>query len=169
MEKITTLEMEIKVADFFCFQRNLIVPGISWGLQMHECDLLVLTPANYAWEVEIKISKADLVKDRSKTHGHYDLRISRLYFAIPEYLQPEIKHIPERAGILIVKTGKRRCVMLRKPKKSRAPYKFTEQERLKMAELGAMRLWGLKRKIRFLNIKNEKHGQPGTQMPSRFW
>ena len=46
--------------NFFNYRANLIVPNISWGLGLHECDLLVLTSSGYATEIEIKVSKADL-------------------------------------------------------------------------------------------------------------
>ena len=150
--------MEIALARHFDFRKNLIVPNISWGLflnqrVMHECDLMVLTNSNYLWEVEIKISKSDLVADKKKRHGHHNPNIKRLYFAIPEYLENCIEHIPERAGIILV--AKRTRVLCREIKKPRIDigYQLTEKEKLKVAMLGAMRIWGLKNKVVKLHSK----------------
>ena len=102
LTKITTAEMECCVASFLNYRSNLIVPNVSWGMALHECDLLVITKAGYAWEVEIKVTKADLKKDSEKWHGHRSSRIKHLFFAIPTYLQDAIEYIPERAGIITV-------------------------------------------------------------------
>jgi len=144
-KRLTTMEMEIALAHSLDFRKNLIVPNISWGMNMHECDLLVLTKAGYAWEVEIKITKADLVKDKDKRHGHHHPKIKRLYFAIPDYLTPHIKHIPERAGIITV-DWYHRCKTIREPQQN-SGYKFSEAERYNIARLGAMRIWTLKKRI----------------------
>ena len=150
--KITTTEMEITLASYFDYRKNLVVPNISWGLRLnnkplHECDLLILTNAGYLWEVEIKISKADLLADKKKYHGHYHPAIRKLYFAIPEYLALEVEHIPQRAGIIIVETSLNHwCNTIRDPVVNEG-YKLEDHEKFKMAKLGAMRIWGLKSKL----------------------
>lgn len=138
--------MEVALANHINPRANLIVPNVHWGLFIHECDILVITKAGYAWEVEIKVTKADLLNDKKKKHGHKDHRIKNLYFAIPHYLKEHIDHIPERAGIIIVNERKR-CKVVRKPKSNKNPYKFSEKERYQVARLGAMRMWTLKRNI----------------------
>ena len=147
-KKLKASDIEIAVAEYLNVRTNLIVPNISWGMFLHECDLLVLTPAGFAWEVEIKISRADLIKDKEKRHGHHNNKIKSLYFAIPDYLEYCIEHIPERAGVISV-NDKLRCKTLRRPISVKCPYRFTMQERYKVARLGSMRIWGLKRKIRY--------------------
>lgn len=151
---ITTLEMEIALADYFGIRQNLIVPNVSWGMGIHECDLFVLTQAGYGREVEIKISKSDLIKDKNKNHGHFSSKIKFLDFAIPDYLQEYIDEIPDRAGIIIVDSNKewRRCKRIRKPVLN-SRYKYTDGERLQLAKLGTMRIWGLKKTI--ASHKNE--------------
>ena len=147
MDKITTPEMEIALSLYFNRRTNLIVPNISWGFFNHECDLIVLTPAGYAWEIEIKVSRQDLIADKKKRHNHNDHRIKYLYFAIPEYLEKDIEHIPERAGIIIVYNTERyghRCRVIRPPTAIANPYKFTDKDRYKIARLGALRIWTLK-------------------------
>jgi hypothetical protein len=146
-----SIEIEIAVSKFFNYRQNIIVPNISWGLGIHECDLLILTKTGYVWEVEIKVCKYDLKNDRKKSHNHYSEKIKRLYFAIPYDLINEIKYIPDRAGIVIVKRdtvfGVRRCEVIRYPKDNINAIKLNIDDRMKIAHLGTMRIWGLKRKI----------------------
>jgi len=154
-DKITTLEIEARLAGHFNYRQNLIVPNISWGMNIHECDLLIVTKSGYATEVEIKISKGDLKKDAEKKHNHEDRynRIRRLYFAIPESLTDCIEFIPERAGIIVLSRGKNYgedylyCRVLREARVNNTCKKFTDEERFNVARLGTMRIWGLKRKI----------------------
>jgi len=173
---MTTLEMEIALAAHFNARQNLIVPGIHWGFFIHEMDLLVLTKAGYAYEVEIKVSKADLIKDKEKRHGHRDTqgRIKYLYFAIPVKLQPFIEHIPERAGIITVNKSMGRfgrygrdgyetyeteiypCNILRQPE-TLSKYKFSDKERYDVARLGTMRIWPMKEKL--LKLTKPNHAE----------
>lgn len=146
--KLKSLDIELAVASYLNPRQNLIVPNVHWGLFMHECDLLVVTKAGYCWEVEIKISKADLVRDKDKKHNHFDHRIKDLYFAMPDYLAEFADdHVPPRAGIILVDQRKI-CRTVRRPKSSNSPYKFSTLEKYQVARLGALRIWGLKRKIR---------------------
>lgn len=147
------LEIEIALSSFLNVRQNLIVPNISWGMSvnntiLHECDLLLCTKSGYLWEIEIKTSKADLIADKKKIHGHYNPNIKRLYFAIPEFLLKNIEHMPERAGIITVNKRDEYvfCKVNRKAK-DQTGYKLTDKERLKMAKLGCMRIWNLKKKI----------------------
>lgn len=152
MPKITTAEMECLVARFLNFRVNLIVPNVTWGMGVHECDLLVATKAGYLWEVEIKVSKADLKKDAEKRHGHRSDKIKHLYFAIPTYLQDCIEHIPTHAGIIVVEPYTKEKVWgrvrkLREAETNRAARPIPESARYTLARLGAMRIWGLKDRV----------------------
>lgn len=152
--------MEVELARFLNYRVNIIVPNVSWGMFSHECDLIRLTPAGYCSEIEIKVSLYDLKKDKHKFHNHVDgngygrNKIKYLYFAIPEYLERHIEYIPERAGILIVYEVVKdwlpkpilRVKEIRSPKKQ-SNYKFSVKERLRLLELMAMRIWGLKKKL----------------------
>jgi hypothetical protein len=153
-EKITCLDMELAVSEHFGCRANLIVPNVCWGMNIHECDLLILRPSGCAVEVEIKISHADLLRDMSKCHAHLDPRIKFLYFAIPKKLECDINLIPPRAGILVCNPHAdywfERVKVVREPKKN-GDYKFTEEERYALARLGTMRIWTLKEKIQKLN------------------
>ncbi len=152
--QITTPEMEIAIANHFGFRKNLIVPNVKWGLRlngkpMHECDLLILTKNRYIWEVEIKVSKADLIADKKKAHGHISSNVKRLYFALPHYIEDYIQHIPDRAGVILVNKPRTRlsCEVVR-PAKNEKGYQLSDKEVLKMAMLGAMRIWNLKQKLK---------------------
>lgn len=142
---MTSTDIEVAVARYLNPRTNLIVPNISWGLDLHECDLLVVTKSGCAWEIEIKVSKYDLIKDKSKPHKHDSHKIKYLYFAIPESLLEHKEHIPERAGIIVVykKDLTTRCETVRQPQ-SHSNYKFTDSERYAVARLGSMRIWDLK-------------------------
>lgn len=153
-----TLDMEIAVSNYFNIRQNLIVPNVSWGMFSHEVDLCILSPAGYATEVEIKISRSDLIKDKEKKHDHRSTKIKYLYFAIPEHLEKDIEHIPERAGILIVRYSEPRtlyghvhlggfsCLKAREPQ-IYVKYKWADHERNSLMRLGAMRIWNLKTKL----------------------
>ena len=160
--KITTPEMEIALAHYFGYRTNLIVPNVCWGMNIHECDLLIVTAAGYCWECEIKISRHDLKNDEKKRHGHLDNRIKRLYFALPDYLgTPEnIAMVPPRAGVILVQLQKDIayspcCSLVRKPEEFRLAKKLSDTDRYKVARLGAMRIWRLKQKLQSQVIGNK--------------
>lgn len=147
--KLTALDIEIAIAECYGIRAHLIIPNVSWGLWLgHECDLLLLTNSGYAWEFEIKVSKQDLIRDKFKGHNHFSPKIKYLYFAIPEHLENEIEHIPERAGIIVVTKENEDyyCNVIRRPTKN-CDYKFSDSERCELARLGALRIWGLKKKL----------------------
>lgn len=136
------------LANFFDWRRNIIVPNVSWGLGVHECDLLIVTPnGGYATEVEIKISKADLMKDKEKDHGHISDKIKYFYFAVPEELKHLVTEIPERAGMIIMRSGGY-CEVIREATVNKNARALTQEELKHVAHLGCMRIWGLKEKIK---------------------
>lgn len=145
-KKLKIIDIEIAVAGYLDAIVNLIVPNISWSLSLHECDLLVITPAGFAWEIEIKTTKQDLIRDKKKRHGHINGKIKGLYFAMPDYLKSCVEHVPVQAGIILVDEHLQ-CITHRKPKPKKLPYRFNEAERYKVARLGSIRIWGLKRKL----------------------
>lgn len=149
--------MECVLASWLGYRQNLIVPNVYWGLSgLHECDLLVVSKAGYLTEIEIKISRADLRADKKKWHNHESLRIKRLFFALPDYLEHCIHMVPERAGIILVRPNENvpgeypyhpRCKEIRAAKRQKAACKITDSDRYKIARLGALRIWDLKRKL----------------------
>jgi hypothetical protein len=144
-QKITTREIEIAVARYFNPRVNLVVPNVSWGLALHECDLLVLTASQYLYEVEIKTTKSDLKADLKKRHGHNSRKIKKLYFAIPDYLLDCEDLIPERAGILTIWKNKYDSLFCSKHREAsiNSNYKCSDRECFEFARLGALRIFGL--------------------------
>lgn len=159
MEKITTLDMEIRLMSYFGIRRNIVVPNVSWGLSLHECDLLVLTPSDCLTEVEIKISKSDLIADKKKHHNHYNNKISRLYFAITADMIDCIDLIPSRAGILVASNEQQRLPntkdrewfsgirKIREAELNKLAIKMDKDIRYDLCRLGTMRILGLKKEI----------------------
>jgi len=147
----TTKEMEIALCRHFNNEfSNLIIPNVSYGIELHECDLLVLTKSGYANEIEIKISLADLKKDIEKKHGHNSDKIRCLYFAIPSSLAKHFCLIPERAGIIVV-NSQGECFLIQKPKVNKSR-KFSDNEKYKFARLALIRFWKMKEEILSLKI-----------------
>jgi hypothetical protein len=168
--------MEDAIARLFNPRLCVIVPNVSWGFNgLHECDVLIVKKSGYAVEVEIKRSRADLVKDFKKRHGHSDTRIQKLYYAMPEtMIEKCIALVPDGCGVISVsrsepatrrywngsnyiEIGQRYvCAHIeREPKWERSQTrKLTVDEQLLVARLGTLRIWTLKRKI----IAMQKHG-----------
>lgn len=150
IKKLTTLDMEIALIKHFNPRQNLPITNVSWGMFNHECDLFILTSSGYGYEIEIKVSRSDLIKDKDKAHGHIDSRIKYLYFAVPYYLEKDVEHIPNHAGILIVSDENKvypAVKIIRKPEQ-KGNYKFSIDEQYQLARLGALRILGLKQKIK---------------------
>jgi len=165
-KKITTIEIECEIAKYFGVRTNIIVPNISYGLSgMHECDIFIIKKSGFAVEVEIKISKSDLLADFKKEHNHIDRknRIVEFYYAMPYELYEKVKDlIPEGAGIItceweyspyymkwsLVTRTQRAATRI---KGARA---LTIEEQFKVAKLGTMRIFGLKEKIIKLGQKS---------------
>ena len=133
--------------EYFGIRQKLIVPNISWGMNgLHECDILVLSRAGYATEIEIKISKADLLKDKEKRHGHNSNDIANFYFCVPEKLKDvALKNIPYRAGLMIA--SKNGAWVIKYCQRNKGAKKWDEQDRYQLARLGTMRILGLKKKL----------------------
>jgi len=147
------LDIEVEVAKHFNPRINLIIPNIWWGLGFtHELDMLIVTPARCAYEVEIKVSKQDLLVDKQKKHCHEDRRIRELYFAVPEKLKDiALQEIPERAGLFIVNLNSdkwyKRFDIVKRPKLNKHADKITDVEMIKLYHLASMRIWTLKTKL----------------------
>ena len=139
------LEMELALAKHFNYRMHTVITNVSWGFNIHECDVLVLSASGYLTEIEIKTSKADLIKDKEKKHQHISSKIKALYFAIPEGNREWIEHIPERAGVIEV-VSRYRCRVVRKPVLNKVD-PLPEHEQQKLLRLAYLRTWTLKRNI----------------------
>jgi hypothetical protein len=157
-----TIEMELAIMRYLDFRKNIIVPNVSWGFGIHECDILSISKSGYATEVEIKVSKSDLKKDKDKRHKHYDVRerIKYLYFALPKELENCLEYVPERAGVIIVhkkENGYLQCEKIRDAQLNKDCRKLDDAEILMITRLGTIRLYGLKTKI--LKLQNKLKGE----------
>lgn len=152
---IKTPEMELALASWFDYRVNLIVPNVHWGRNMHECDLLMISKAGYATEIEIKISRADLRRDMKKWHRHHGgHQIKYLYFAMPAELEASAELVPAHAGIILIRSDEGldyerapRCRQLRPAVVNKGANKMSDRDQYKVARLGALRIWNLKRKL----------------------
>lgn len=154
MDKITTPELEQAVVRLLNPRLNAIVPNVSWGLGLrHECDLLVLDDKNRFTEVELKVSKADLKKDFHKPHGHCCDFISRLVYAVPDYLLDDARElVPKQCGIIVARKQQQyrygvdepiefwEATWVRIPK--HVPYRRPDEKKInKFLRLGTIRIW----------------------------
>jgi len=165
----TASEIEYRVAKYFDPRRNIIVPNVWWGWGLnHECDLVVLTKSGYAYEVEIKVSKSDLRADLKKRWGHSSKRLRRLYFAVPEKLEScALELVPKSAGILKIQqtdTGRwpypGNVSKVREAQINLEARRLNPEEELKLAALGTMRIWTLKRAYSSLWERYENECNP---------
>ena len=160
MGKWLACEIEEAVFRYFDPRRNIIVPNVWCGLGFgHEIDVLVCSKNKYCTEVEIKVSLSDLKADIKKPHGHYDERLRRLYFAVPKILEKaSLELIPDRAGLLVVERLENGTKIptaikqVRGAKINKYAKPLTEQEYIKLLQLGCMRLHHCaKNKIKCMN------------------
>lgn len=172
--KVTTLQMEIALMQFFGITKNIIVPNITHmsGLVGFESDLLVLSKSGYATCVEIKVSKGDLRNDLKKDHiknlgcnwrsyngnngkNFYYKNLKYFIYAVPDYLGEEaLKQIPDFCGLLVGKTyeheGRTLISFFNNKGKGASKIfntKWTVDMQLKLATLGTMRILKYKRKL----------------------
>ncbi len=167
--RMTAQDIEIAVARHFNHRVNLIVPNVHWGWNLrHEADMIIVRQSGYCDEIEIKVTLADIKADAKKHWSHWESRkIARVWFAVPHWLA-ESQYIPKEAGVLSVMRGKSvktqgglykfmpitetdttftDVVTVLRPAKLRdrnTREKIGDKDRLKLAELGAMRIWSLK-------------------------
>lgn len=151
--------LEYLIAEYMNPRVNLIVPNVSWGLRglRHECDLLCVSPAGYATEVELKISRSDIKADMGKMHGHRSKLIRRFFFGVPVALV-DCEYLPLDAGIIAVdfNRGRHGVKIVRPPRVNKDSRKLTPAEIDKIRHLGCMRIWGLKKKIFAMELNRRK-------------
>lgn len=136
----TAKEIEQAVARFFNARMNLPVARIKDGLGIHECDVLILTKAGYGIEVEIKVSKQDILNEQKKKHNHHSDKIKKLYFAIPKKLQKYMDSIPHKAGVITVAEGGY-CRIERVAEVNEDAKPWSPSDIYQHARLGALRYW----------------------------
>lgn len=147
-----TCVLEQRVVRFFRPRQNIVIPNVSWGFLSHEADMLVVTAAGCLYEVELKVSRADLLRDllKRKWKSKFDSKsfIKYMYFAVPKNLvYLAFKVVPEYCGIIDGGDESNSCAWEVRSPKQLSSYKVGDAERLQLYRLGALRVWGLKAKI----------------------
>ena len=163
-----TAEMEIAIMNYLNIRVNIVVPNVSWALLDYEADIVSLTKAGYATEIEIKVSKSDLLADLKKKHQHNSDLFKYLYYAVPQDLADcALEVIPKRAGLLTVKRNEKRWYgqfydgrefivdMKRQPKVNACCKKWDERKMFELTRLGCMRIYALKKKLVMANQKED--------------
>ena len=138
-------DIELRIVKYFNPRVNVIVPNVYWGLGLnYEMDMAVITKARYLYEIEIKITAADIKADLKKRNQHSSKLAKLLYFAVPEELQDN-PHIPARAGIISIGkyTGVTKC-----PETNKLARKLNDREYMEIMRLGCMRIWTLKERLK---------------------
>jgi hypothetical protein len=155
----------------FNFRRFILVPNVSWGLLPWEADLLALSSSDYLYEIEIKISIADLKRDQKKRKWgrFFDSHnmIRAMWYAMPRKVwehKDAAEALPAEAGVIVVEQEeythrsygdwssgkstfseikKTRTVsrVIREAKRNNTARKLTRGEAYQLARLGAMRQW----------------------------
>lgn len=157
--KWRSYEVELAVTSLFNIRQNLIIPNVSWGFAIHECDLLIVRSSGYVLEVEIKVSLADLKNDFKKGHGHIDRqnRLKEFYYALPNILiekgKPIIESHNKGAGIISCRYDSEyswqpyRALMIKPALTNKDARKLDIKERYQLARLGTLRLWNAKQAL----------------------
>jgi hypothetical protein len=146
---IEEVEFAIASSELFDLRRNLVIPNVSWGFLTHEADLLVMTKHGYLTEIEIKRSFADFKADFKKKVQHRDCKVSKLYYAVPKGIVNKCKPLLEdvKCGLIYYTEDKEVVPVWDSPFTTPIRYKLALEEKLKLAELGCMRVWRLKEKL----------------------
>lgn len=153
---MTERTLQRAVASLFNWQRNIIVPNVGYGMNIHECDLLIVTKSGYATEVECKVTVADMKADLKKPHGHRSGKIKRLFYAFPVAIEEKCTVlVPEGAGIIVLVAGGWAEVRRSAPV-NRSARCFSPDEMLHLAHLGTMRIWEMMRVLDNVNAEMER-------------
>lgn len=143
-------------------RRYLVLPNAYYGMGFsYEMDLLIITwTGRIGYEVEIKISLADLKRDLSKSKfeaskytgkNRLSGRVAGMWYAMPiQVWEKGAEYVPADAGVIVI--GERElsargktwsaphASVIRKPARKKQLYKWKDQELAKMTHLLSMRL-----------------------------
>ena len=155
---LSITQVELGLAKYFDLRKNIIVTNVSWGMLLHEADLLILSKSGYLTEVEIKRSWSDFLADFKKTHTHDDPKISWHYYAVPESIvdrcKEKLAEVDNRRkwGLISYADWNGECMPTMVMRPSNHGYHSSDkrlyiEEQLQLARLGAMRVWNQKQKL----------------------
>lgn len=161
---------QLLMQEIFPARKWLGVRNVSWGFEGlgYEIDLVVVSSSDYAYEIEIKVSLADLRRDLKKDkhkrppptgRGHLPLfdgaqkppLFRGMYYAMPLTVWEKVKDdppLPMGAGVIVIQPRHRwqeidgawMAEKLSDPTMSPAA-KLSLEQKFALARLGALRQW----------------------------
>ena len=129
------------------YRKMVVVPNVSWGLGfLYEIDLLAVSESGCAHEIEIKTTRADLLRDSKKRHNHDSKRTKFLWFAGPMDMRDSFTEILDPGiGIILVNPDARNTramlEIVRNARRRTDARAFTLTELYRLGRLGTMRYW----------------------------
>ncbi len=162
---LTIEQIQCAVADVFGVRTNIIVPNVSWGFfATHEADMVVINKSGYLIEVEIKRSWEDFKKDFQKTTTHDEGKVQWKFFAVPASLKEKVLEylaVNQRNDWGVIIYYEDGSAWYEKyPNRYGNPNpknKLFLEEKLAIARLGCMRIWGLKKKLTDNSTRNKNN------------
>ena len=173
---MTIMEILLVLSLRHNLRQEILVPNVSWGLvSWGECDLLAVSKAGYITEYEIKTTMSDFKREWGKNRwigrpgtpdDNYYFRAFRkmvksYYIVVPEKLAEKVRPlIPEFAGAGLLSIDQdvngfgapyKKCTEVQPARINRKAEKLSDEQRIRMGHLAAMRYWSLVRK------KNSDH------------
>lgn len=133
-------------------RQNLCVPNVSWGAGIdYEADLVVVTKAGYATEYEIKRSWTDFLADFKKKEGaHKAPWVYRFAYVVPDSIIDKVLlFFQKRGGEVPAVIGYTEDLQIKKYGgfyEVKGGRKMFLEEQLKIARLGTLRYWNLRKK-----------------------
>lgn len=139
-------------------RQNLCVPNVSFGMNIeYEADLVVVTKSGYATEYEIKRSWTDFLADFKKNNcAHKAPWVYKFFYVVPLSIKDKVlsyldnlfeeKKITNIPAVLCYSEDKQISLFGGCHYVSGGRKMFIE-ERLKLARLGTLRYWDLRRKM----------------------
>ena len=89
-------------------KHQLVIPN-NTILYSWEADLISVTKTWLVHEFEVKVSRADFLKDKKKRHKHYSLEMGKSFSHTPNYFwyavsgfKVELHEVPSYAGLMRV-------------------------------------------------------------------
>lgn len=129
----------------FSQRRNyLTIPNVSWGFLFYEADLLIISKARYATEIEVKISMQDWKRDfekRKHRPGLRDGRIKYQYYACPLKLAERYQELELPQGWGVIAVDDSEGIKILKEAETRNAKKISDKELLILARLVCFRIW----------------------------
>ena len=134
---------------FFLRANACVVPNVSWGLfSWGEADLIALSKSGYLTEGEIKVSKADFLKDKDKKKfvdpkmfKAWQKDIKNFYYIVPEELVDFALANTGHGVISVSKKGK--VVRVRNSIPSKTAKKLPDAHSFNLLRLCCFRFWKL--------------------------